>query len=176
MKKFHLPSWCWKHPDILFPVVRRIGLTLVDFFSSPPCFLFILLEFCDECQNIKVFCHLFFLSNLIIIILTVIYFILYIFQFHSHYLVSFNFYIKFSLYSFGCFFFIFLVIELYFQFHHSIFDFNFFMLNLVPIFFHCYLFGFGYFFNWFFFLIQSLSILLIENFVSLFFRVCLLWV
>jgi hypothetical protein len=117
-----------------------------------------------------------FLSNLIIIILTVIYFILYIFQFHSHYLVSFNFYIKFSLYSFSCFFFIFLVIELYFQFHHSIFDFNFFMLNLVPIFFHCYLFGFGSFFNWFFFPIQSLSILLIENFVSLFFRVCLLWV
>jgi hypothetical protein len=76
-----------------------------------------------------IFCRLFFLFNFI-----------------SHHLVSFNFYIKFDPYSFNfylfIYFFIIFLIEFCFSYHSSTFDFDLFLYQIWSSFFYCYLFFF----------------------------------
>jgi len=144
--------------------------------------LFSLFSLSSPCQNIKVSFNLFFVCILVLVLLISICFIFlylflinFLFNFTPHYLVSFSFnlYIKLSPRSFDWYLFIFNHFPTWY-FFKATFDFKLFYIKFISHSFN----SFNYYFLFFyciFFSILYLSILIIWNFTSLIFRVCLLW-
>jgi hypothetical protein len=109
------------HHNLSTSVVRVHDRTIVGLRWT---FSFRFFFLSSSCQNIKVSFHLLLVSNLILIFLLLFvslsFLIDFFFNFISHHLISFNYYIKLSHHSLNyCL--SFFLIEFYFEFHPSIF-------------------------------------------------------
>jgi len=102
--KFCLQGWCWKRLAVIFLLEPRV-CTMTGWLGSRELFFFSsLFSLFFPWWNIKVSFNLFFVFNLFLILLIVIFFLSILdwflfFNFSSYHLVSFNFYIKFGPYS-----------------------------------------------------------------------------